>query len=81
MPKNTSSAALPTTFEDAVSELESLVEKMENGDLPLEASLSAYARGAELLKFAQAQLDSANAKLQKLDGEVLKTLQLDDGAA
>jgi exodeoxyribonuclease VII small subunit len=74
-------ATPPTSFEAAVEELESLVEKMESGDLPLEASLAAYARGAELLKYAQTQLDAAHAKLKVLDGDVLKTLNLGDAEA
>lgn len=80
MPK-TAAPTLPTSFEAAVEELEALVAQMESGDLPLEASLAAYTRGAELLKYAQAQLDSAQAKLRVLDGEVLKALNLGDTEA
>lgn len=75
------SPPLPENFEAAVAELESLVEKMESGDLHLEASLAAYARGAALLKYAQSQLDAASAKLKVLDGDVLKTLNLDEADA
>jgi exodeoxyribonuclease VII small subunit len=74
-------APLPTSFEGAVAELEALVEKMESGDLPLEAALAGYARGTELLKYAQSQLDAAQARLKVLDGEVLKTLSLGDAEA
>ena len=38
------------TFESALGELESIVARMEGGQLSLEQSLSAYKRGAELLK-------------------------------
>jgi exodeoxyribonuclease VII small subunit len=81
MTKKSISAAEPASFEAAVAELESLVAKMEDGALPLEASLAAYARGATLLKYAQGQLESAEAKLKVLDGDVLKTLNLNDDSA
>jgi farnesyl diphosphate synthase len=38
------------TFEQALAELESLVARMEDGQLPLEESLAAYQRGAELIR-------------------------------
>ena len=43
-------------FESALAELESIVSQMESGQLPLEQSLSAYKRGAELLQFCQKAL-------------------------
>ncbi len=79
--KKTAIPPPPDNFEAALAELEALVEKMESGDLHLEASLDAYSRGAALLKYAQTQLDGAQAKLKVLDGDVLKTLNLDDSQA
>ena len=38
-------SALPASFEDAVAELETLVQRMEGGSLSLEDSLAAYKRG------------------------------------
>jgi exodeoxyribonuclease VII small subunit len=43
-------------FETAVAELENIVSQMEAGNLPLEQSLSAYKRGAELLQICQKSL-------------------------
>ena len=40
------------SFDQSMQELEALIEQMENGRLPLEASLSAYERGVTLLKLA-----------------------------
>ena len=74
MVKNTSSA--PKTFESALAELDELVEKMENGQLPLEESLSAYQRGTELLKFCDSVLKEAEQKIKVLDGGELKDLSL-----
>ena len=35
-------------FEGAIAELESIVKKLEEGDLPLEQSLALYERGVQL---------------------------------
>ena len=60
------------TFEKALEELESLVARMEDGKLPLEESLAAYQRGAELIKFCESKLSDAQARIAILDGEALK---------
>ena len=39
----------PKTFEAALAELEALVASMEDGQMPLQASLASYKRGAELI--------------------------------
>ena len=67
------------TFEDALSELESIVESMEGGQLPLEKSLSAYKRGAELLQFCQRQLQDAQQQVKILESETLRKFAGDDG--
>ena len=60
------------TFEKALEELEALVARMEDGKLPLEESLAAYQRGAELIKFCEARLADAQARIAILDGEQLR---------
>ena len=50
------------SFEKALEELEALVARMEDGKLPLEESLSAYQRGAELIKFCESKLADAQAQ-------------------
>ncbi len=40
-----------------MAELQQLVTQMEAGELALEASIAAYKRGADLVKYCQAQLD------------------------
>jgi exodeoxyribonuclease VII small subunit len=64
------SAAAPAslTFEKALEELEQLVARMEDGKLPLEESLAAYQRGAQLIKFCEAKLTDAQARIAILDG-------------
>lgn len=53
-PKN--KANTTPDFESAFHELETIVAQMESGQMPLEASLQAYARGNELLQFCQKSL-------------------------
>ncbi len=60
------------TFETALAELETIVAGMEAGQMPLEQSLAAYKRGAELLKFCQAALQDAQQQVKVLEGDVLK---------
>ena len=65
-------AAEALSFEKALEELESLVARMEDGKLPLEESLAAYQRGAELIKFCESKLTDAQARVAILDGGELR---------
>ena len=60
------------TFEQALEELEALVHRMEDGRLPLEESLAAYQRGAELIRFCEGRLTTAQARIAILDGDALQ---------
>lgn len=60
------------TFEKALEELETLVARMEDGKLPLEESLAAYQRGAELIKYCESKLADAQQRIAILDGGELK---------
>ncbi|NIM71560.1 MAG: exodeoxyribonuclease VII small subunit [Xanthomonadales bacterium] len=53
-------------FEKALAELESLVEKLESGDLALEQSLEDFKRGVELTKQCQQILDRAQQSVEQL---------------
>ena len=53
-------------FEQALAELESLVEKLESGELALEDALSDFKRGVELTRQCQAVLDRAQQSVEKL---------------
>lgn len=70
----TTAAAADIPFEKALEELEAIVAKMEEGKLPLEESLAAYQRGAELLRHCEGKLTAAQARISILEGEVLKDL-------
>lgn len=59
-------------FESASAELESIVKKMEEGDLTLETALELYERGVQLSRFCHSKLEEAERRLEILNerGEV-----------
>ncbi|MFW5431681.1 MAG: exodeoxyribonuclease VII small subunit [Methylophilaceae bacterium] len=56
--------ATPPNYEAAIAELETIVNQMESENLPLEQSLTAYKRGAELLKICQQSLTEAEQQVR-----------------
>lgn len=68
------------SFEDALTELETIVRSLETGKAPLEDSITAYERGMELKKHCEKKLRDAQAKIEKIvvgkEGS-LKTQPLD----
>ncbi|MBV9345160.1 MAG: exodeoxyribonuclease VII small subunit [Gammaproteobacteria bacterium] len=53
-------------FEQALRELEGLVERLEHGDLPLEEALALFERGVALTRQCQASLSAAQQKVEIL---------------
>jgi len=53
-------------FEAAIVELDSIVKKLEEGDLPLEQSLALYERGVHLSRFCHARLEEAERRIEIL---------------
>ena len=53
-------------FEESLAELEQLVERMEQGNLPLEESLKLFERGVQLTRACQKALKEAEQKVQIL---------------
>ena len=56
----------PPDFETAMRDLEALVERLEQGDLPLEESLAAFERGVMLTRACQTALKEAELKVEIL---------------
>ena len=54
------------SFEEALNELEALVERMESGDLTLEESLAAFEQGISLTRHCQEALQVAEQKVEIL---------------
>jgi exodeoxyribonuclease VII small subunit len=57
------------TFEQSMQELETLVTKMEHGDLPLEDALRSFERGIQLARHSQQKLNDAEQKVQILTSQ------------
>ena len=59
-------------FESALAELDSIVKKMEEGDLTLENSMELYERGLQLSRFCHSTLEAAERRIELLNdrGEV-----------
>jgi exodeoxyribonuclease VII small subunit len=70
-------ATPPKDYESALAELEAIVNEMESGQLPLEASLAAYKRGAELLQYCRQQLVDAEQQVKILENGMLKPFRGD----
>ncbi|CAM3799880.1 exodeoxyribonuclease VII small subunit [Mesobacillus zeae] len=61
------------TFEQAMEKLETIVEKLEEGDVPLEEAISYYKQGVELSKLCHDKLKSVETQLTQVlteDGQV-----------
>ena len=62
------------SFEESLRKLESIVEQLEKGDLPLEQSLQLFEEGVGLSAVCKKELDEAEGKVQMLvkqrDGSV-----------
>jgi len=54
-------------FEAAIAELETIVKKLEEGDLPLEQSLVLYERGVQLSRFCHSSLEKAERRIEILN--------------
>jgi exodeoxyribonuclease VII small subunit len=60
-----SDAAAPS-FEQALAELEQIVQKLEKGELPLEESLKLYEDGIRLSRLCHAKLEEAEGRIEVL---------------
>lgn len=77
--ENEDIAVLP--FEQALAQLEAIVEKLEKGSVALEELIAIYARGEALKKHCEALLQSAEQRIEKItlgpDGKPSGTEPLD----
>jgi exodeoxyribonuclease VII small subunit len=53
-------------FEDALKRLTAIVERLESGELSLEQSLALFEEGTRLSRASQAQLDTAEKRVEEL---------------
>jgi len=65
--QNSDVAALP--FEKALAELESIVQRLEKGDVALEESIQIYERGEALKRRCETLLREAEARVEKITSD------------
>ena len=63
----------PASYEQALAELDRLVQQMEGGQLPLDQLLDGYRRGADLLAFCRGRLQAVEEQVKLLEDGQLKT--------
>ena len=80
-PNMTDTPISEMTFEQAMSELETIVTQLEKGNVPLEDSISLYEKGAELKKRCETKLKEAEQKVAAItldeEGSVTGTKPLE----
>ena len=54
------------SFEEALKELESIVQKLESGQVKLEEAVTAYEKGVQMQKICEEKLKEAQMKVEKL---------------
>jgi len=74
-------AAKPVDLEKSLAALETIVEQLESGELPLDSSLKEFERGVRLSRECQGALKDAEQRVQVLMGGELKDFETDDPEA
>lgn len=69
----------PLSYEDALAELERLVQRMETGQMPLDQMLDGYRRGAELLALCRSRLTAIEEQVKVLEQGELQPWAADPG--
>jgi exodeoxyribonuclease VII small subunit len=65
--QNASNPPADLPYEEALRRLESVVQQMEAGDLPLESLLARFEEGTKLAQLCQTRLAEAELKIQQLE--------------
>lgn len=76
MPRSSATPAIatkePASYEQALAELDLLVQQMEAGQLPLDQLLDSYRRGADLLAWCRQRLQAVEQQVKVLEDGQLK---------
>ena len=57
------------SFEDALGELENIVQRLESGDTSLESAIEAYERGVALKKYCEGKLRAAQLRVERIEAD------------
>jgi len=76
--QTTGGDASPTAFEEILTRLNVVVEKLESGDLTLEDSLTLFEEGVRLSRMGATRLDDAERRVERLLSEDGTTVTMAD---
>lgn len=68
----------PKTFEESLDQLEAIVRKLEDGEMPLEESLELFERGVKLSRECRDRLTKAERRMEVLMKEADGSITLED---
>lgn len=68
-------ATAKKSFEKRLAELETVVQRMEEGQLPLEDTLKLYEQGVKLQQSLAAELETAEKRMLELTGDGLREME------
>lgn len=60
------------SFEESIAEVESIIERIESGEMGLEDQIEQYARGAEMLKRCREVLDRCEQRVEEITAKLDK---------
>ena len=66
------------SFEEALKELQNLVEELESGNVELEKSIALYEKGTKLKLYCEEKLKVAEAKISKVSNEKIQANLLNE---
>jgi exodeoxyribonuclease VII small subunit len=64
------------TFENAIEQLEDIIDKLDDNDIPLLESVELYKKGVELSIFANTSLDTIEQEVMVLSGTTKESFKL-----
>ena len=64
------------SYEEAISELETIVKKLETGNQPLDESMEIFVRGQTLVKHCGELLAKAELKIRQLTGDSVEDIEV-----
>jgi exodeoxyribonuclease VII small subunit len=70
--KTAGEAKLDLTFEQGIEKLESIIERIESGEVGLEESLAEYERGMALIRHCSSILDRCDLRVEEITKEVVR---------
>ena len=71
-PRKAAGKPVAESYEAALQELETLMARIDGGQLPLDQLLGQYQRGAALLAYCREQLQAVEQQIKVLDGDTVK---------